>query len=369
MSNTQSTAARRLARAREAIVGRGLRGLLVTHLPNLRYLTGFSGSNGWLLLGDNIAVFFTDGRYEQQVAEELPGDVDIDVQVPQEGLLGELAKRAHQEFGVSGLGFEGRNLTVDDWTRLSEAASSVKWESVPGIVEELRAVKDEQEIAAMKKAAAIAAKTLRETLAGVEIGMREADVAAELDYRMVRLGAERPAFETIVASGPRSALPHAKTGLRKLAEGDLLLIDFGARWNGYNSDITRTFSVADPTPKQVRIYDMVLSAQVHACNALQSGCQAREVDAAARTIFQEEGLGENFVHSTGHGLGLEVHEAPSLRRNGEERLLAGMVVTVEPGLYFPGWGGVRIEDDLLVTDGAARSIVDLEKDRLQALPL
>jgi Xaa-Pro aminopeptidase len=369
MSTTEDTAARRLSKVREKIVERGLRGLLVSRLPNLRYLTGFSGSNGWLLLGEEQAVFFTDGRYQQQVEEEIPGDVGIEVQVPREGLLAELAKRAQLEFGGSGLGFEGRYLPYDDCARLREEASAVKWESVSGVVEELRAVKEPGEVAAIERAAAIAEQGLRETLAVVEIGMREADIAAELEYRLVRLGAERPAFETIVASGPRSALPHASTGSRQLANGDLLLVDFGVRWSGYNSDITRTYCVGEATPRQIQIYDLVLAAQASACDALRPGCEADQVDAAARGIFEAEGLGEYFVHSTGHGLGMEVHEAPSLRRNGAETVQAGMVVTVEPGLYFPGWGGVRIEDDVLVTDRGARSLVDLERDRLQALPL
>jgi Xaa-Pro aminopeptidase len=370
MNDTSSAAGRRLARVRESIAERGLHGLLVSHLPNLRYLTGFSGSNGWLLLADDRAVFYTDGRYRQQIEEEIPESLGFEFQVPSEGLLGELAERADQLFAGSRVGFEGSRLSYDNWTRLSEGAGSVEWVPVAGIVEGLRAVKDDAEVDAIQKAAAIAGQALRETLAAVEIGVREADLAAELDYRMARLGAERPAFETIVASGLRTALPHAATGIRKLEAGDLLLIDFGARWQGYSSDITRTFAVAETTPRGLEVYDAVLAAQRAACAALTAGVRSGDVDAAARGAFQERGLEENFVHSTGHGLGLEVHEGPALRRTGEEPLEAGMVVTVEPGLYFPGWGGVRIEDDLLVTDSEPRPLVDLEKhDRLRALPL
>ncbi|HSG80885.1 MAG TPA: Xaa-Pro peptidase family protein [Gemmatimonadota bacterium] len=368
MSDTEAAAARRLARAREGFADRGLDGLLVTHLPNLRYLTGFSGSNGWLLLLADRAVLFTDGRYEEQAVQEVPADAGVELQVPREKLLSQLAKLVSRELGGTPVGFEGSHLSYDDWQRLREEAESVKWSPVAGVVEKLRAVKDAEELVAMEKAAEIAAGALLETLADVALGREEADIAAELDYRMTRLGSERPAFETIVASGERTALPHAATSRRKLEQGDLLLIDFGARCGGYCSDITRTFCVGDPTPRQLEVYDAVLSAQRQACAALTTGVQAGDVDAAAREVFRERGVEEYFVHSTGHGLGLEVHEGPALRRNGEETLGAGMVVTVEPGLYFPGWGGVRIEDDLLVGEGEPRPLVELEKARLLTLP-
>ena len=368
MKDSASAAARRLARAREMIADRGLDGLLVTHLPNLRYLTGFSGSNGWLLLSGDRAIFFTDGRYAEQAGDEIPDDLGVDLQVPRDGLLGELAKRADVELGGSKAGFEGRYLSYGDWTRLRDGAGAVEWESVSGIVESLRAVKDDDEIAAIEKAAAVAAQALLETLPCIAIGVREIDIAAELDYRVTRLSVGQPAFETIVASGPRTALPHAATGRRTLEEGDLLLLDFGARWEGYCSDLTRTFVIGEPAPRQREIYEAVLEARREAVAALRPGAVAADVDDAARAVFRARGLEDRFLHSTGHGLGLEVHEGPSLRREGEGGVVAGMVVTVEPGLYFPGWGGIRIEDDLLVMADGSRPLVDLERDRLVALP-
>ncbi|NIR42539.1 MAG: aminopeptidase P family protein [Gemmatimonadetes bacterium] len=354
---------------REAIADRQLDGLLVSHLPNLRYLTGFTGSNGWLLLGIDRVVIFTDGRYEQQVTEQVPADLGAQFVVPRERLLSELADRALQEFTGAKIGFESQHISHSTWAKFHDEADAVDWQPVTGLVESLRAVKDDAEVAAIQQAAQIAVRALGEVLPIVEPGMRDAELAAELDHRMVLAGAERPAFDTIVVSGPRTALPHASTGSRGLASGDLLLIDFGACWNGYSSDLTRTFVLGDPDDRQREVYAAVLEAQDAACRALRAGVEAGAVDAAARGRFEKRGMADNFVHSTGHGLGLEVHEGPGLRREAEDRLEAGMVVTVEPGLYFPGWGGIRIEDDLLVTEGEARRLVDLERDRLQALPL
>jgi Xaa-Pro aminopeptidase len=198
----------------------------------------------------------------------------------------------------------------------------------------------------------------------VKPGVTEKEVAAELDFRMTRLGAEGPAFETIVASGERTALPHAATGDRRIRQGDLLLCDFGARLNGYCSDLTRTFAVGRPDPRQTEVYELVLAAHRQACGRLRQGVMGRDVDAAAREVFEAQDLESRFAHSTGHGLGLEVHEGPRLSRQSEEELVANMVVTVEPGLYFPGWGGVRIENDLLVTLDQPMFLTDLKYDQL-----
>ena len=363
-----SAASQRLDRVRADLAEQGLHGFLVSHLPNIRYLTGFTGSNGWLVLGESQAVFITDGRYEQQAEEELAGDAGIDLVVLRERFQEGLAERIAGEFGSATLGFEGPHLSYGDWNRLVEECEGVNWEAKTGLVEKLRAVKDDQEIAAIRKAAEIAAEALQGALSLVEPGRCEFDIASELDYRMVRLGASGPAFETIVASGPRTALPHAATGRRSLCEGDLLLCDFGARWNGYCSDLSRTFVVGQATPRQTEIYGAVLEAQCAAFAELRAGVTGAEVDAATRQAFENRGLEDHFSHSTGHGLGLEVHEGPRLGRRAEGLLESGMVVTVEPGLYFPGWGGVRIEDDVVVTGENPSPVVELESDQLRALP-
>ncbi len=363
-----SSAARRLARLRASLAECELHGLLVSHAASVRYLTGFSGSNGGLLVDPDRAIFVTDGRYELQAEQELPDDVDFELLVLRDGLIAGLAERAAEEFAGRRVGFEGQRVAYGDWERLCGEAGAVEWAAVAGVVEQLRAEKDDHELALIGKAAEIAAAALRETAPRVEPGLREVDVAAELDYRIRRLGAEGVAFETIVASGARTALPHAGTSARKLRDGDLVLIDFGARWHGYCSDMTRTFVVGEPDARQQEVYELVRAAQRAACAALRAGVSGSEVDAAAREVFAAQGVEDRFPHSSGHGLGLEVHEAPRLSRHSNEVLRPGMVVTVEPGLYFPGWGGVRIEDDLAVTKDGAGALVDLERDRLRALP-
>jgi len=363
-----SATSQRLDRVRADLAELGLHGLLVSHLPNIRYLTGFTGSNGWLALGASQAIFITDGRYEQQAEEELAGDAGIDLVVLRERFQEGLAERIAREFGNATLGFEGLHLSYADWNRLVDKCDGVNWQAKMGLVEKFRAVKDDQEIAAITKAAEIAAEALQGALSLVEPGISEVEIASEIDYRMVRLGASGPAFETIVASGPRTALPHAATGRRRLCDGDLLLCDFGARWNGYCSDLSRTFVVGKATPRQTEVYGAVLEAQCAAFAELRAGTTGAEVDAATRQTFENRGLEDHFSHSTGHGLGLEVHEGPRLGRRAEDVLESGMVVTVEPGLYFPGWGGVRIEDDMVVRGEDSDSVIELERDELLVLP-
>lgn len=367
MSDLDPTA-RRLAQVRTSLTDLDLSALLVSHPANIRYLTGFSGSSGVLLLGLDRNVFLTDGRYEEQAESELSGS-GIEIGVVRDGVMVGLGKRVEELWGGARVGFEGARLSYGAWRRLKQDAESIDWRPVSGLVEEYRALKDDEEIAAIEEAVRVARTALLETLPLVTAGARECDLALELDYRMRRLGASGPAFETIVASGPNTALPHAATGNRPLREGELLLIDFGARCQGYSSDMTRTFVLGAATARQAEVYELVLRAQVAAIEALGHGVAAADVDEAARRVFREAGLEGHFPHSTGHGLGLEVHEDPRLSRRSEERLKGRMVVTVEPGLYFAGWGGIRIEDDLVVRDGKARPLVDLDQDELRTLAL
>jgi Xaa-Pro aminopeptidase len=369
MRNPDSSAARRLARVRAGLAERELDGLLVSHIPNLRYLTGFSGSSAWLLLDEEQAIFITDGRYETQAQQELPADARFELLVLRDQVVAGVAERAARQFAGRRLGFEANHLAVGQLESLRDDDGAVDWRPVLGLVEEARAQKDEGEIVLIRRAAEIAAAALTDTLSLIQPGTRELDIAAELDYRMRRHGADGCAFETIVASGERSALPHAATSERQIGEGDLLLIDFGARWRGYCSDLTRTFVVGEADARQREVYDLVLAAHQAACSALRDGALGSEVDAAARRTFEVAGLEERFPHSSGHGLGLEVHEGPRLGRRSEEPLRPGTVVTVEPGLYFPEWGGIRIEDDLVVTAQGATALVPLEKGRLRSLPL
>ncbi len=362
-----SSYADRVARVRARLAELDVHLILVAHLPNLRYLTGFSGSAGWLLLAHERAIFVTDGRYHRMAEEQLAGEVGFELLVPREDILGEIARRAAELWPTGRAGFEGKHVSYADWARLAETDGGPEWEPVEGVVEGFRMIKSDDEIATMSEAGRIAAQALEETLALVRPGVREAEIAAELDYRMARLGAEGPAFPTIVASGPRTALPHAETSSRQVEHRDLLLCDLGARLRGYCSDLTRTFVTGTPTQRQSEMYALVLAAQRAACERLRPGVSGAEVDAAARRVFEGAGCEPQFAHSTGHGLGLEVHEGPRLYRRAEEALRPNMVVTVEPGLYFPEWGGIRIEDDFVVSDGEPRALVALEKGSLRSL--
>lgn len=364
-----SAVAGRIGRLRTGLAGLGLDGLLVCDRANVRYLSGFTGSSAWLLVGGDRAVFLTDGRYEQQAVDELAADVEFVLVVSRNGALAAMAEHAAQEFAGTTVGFESSHLTYAQWRHLDDAAPSVAWVAAADVVEGLRAVKDAEEIGALERAAEIAAQALRATLSLVKPGASEVEIASELEYRMLVLGADRPAFETIVASGKRTAFPHATTGRRRVREGDLLLCDFGARWQGYRSDLTRTFVIGTPTRLQSRRYELVLAAQRASIGRLRPGVLGSEVDAAARQVFAREGVESHFRHSTGHGLGLEVHEGPRLGKKSEQQLESRMVVTVEPGLYFPGWGGIRIEDDFVICTDGPRPLVDLEKERLVALPV
>lgn len=359
--------AARLGRLRTALAERELAAELISYPINLSYLTGFTGSSGWLLCGLDRATLVTDGRYEQQAEEEVPAGLAIDLVVVREKVLEEVARQAEAGFGGR-IGFEGAHLSFDQQGKLAAATPSAEWVSSSGLVEDLRARKDPGEVAALEEAGRITVEALAQVLPLVTAGMREADVACELDYRMRLLGAEGPAFETIVASGPRTALPHASTSRRALLEGDLLLIDFGARRAGYCADITRMFVIGEADDRQREVYETVRAAQEEARGALRAGVEGSEIDAAARRPLAARDWVERFLHGTGHGLGLEVHEAPRLSRTSEDRLEAGMVVTLEPGLYFPGWGGFRIEDDYLVTDGDPRRLAQIDEG-LRTLPL
>lgn len=360
---TRSAQAERTGRAREALRGARLDGLLVTHLPNVRYLSGFAGSTALLLLLPDAAVLITDFRYEQQAGEELDGGVSL--RVARDGLVAELAS-VLEERGVAGrIGFETERVSVGERRELGEKCDRCSWEPAPPVVEELRRRKDAEEVGYVARAAEIAAASLRDVLAVVRQGMREREVAAELDYRMRLRGSDPPPFESIVASGPRTALPHARPSERRLREGDLLLFDFGARVEGYCCDVTRVAVLGAEAPWQREIHTAVCEALEAALASVREGRAAREVDRAAREVLEEAGLSERFGHSTGHGLGLEVHEAPRLHRRSDELLEAGNVVTVEPGVYLPGRGGVRIEENVVVEEGGARLLTALPRRLLK----
>jgi Xaa-Pro aminopeptidase len=345
----------RQAALRAAVAAESLDGLLVTHLPNIRYLTGFTGSAALLLVHAEVTVLVTDFRYEVQAPAEA-GD-SARVEVDQTSVWNRLS-RVLAGLPQGSIGIEAQSVTVKDAERIAGLTRS-RVVSTSDLVERLRAVKSPEEVAAIRAAAELTQDALAEVLPTVRVGQTEQEIGAALEAALRRRGSEWHPFPTIVASGPRSALPHARTSPRAVQRGEWLLIDFGAQVAGYCADLTRTVVVgARADERQRTMYDLVRCAQGRALAHLRPGMTGREGDALAREIIAGRGFGEAFGHSLGHGLGLEVHEAPRLAATSETVVPPHTVVTVEPGVYFPGWGGVRLEDDLYLGDEGPELLSD-----------
>jgi Xaa-Pro aminopeptidase len=336
----------RRARLREVMAGTDVDSALISRLVNVRYLTGFTGSNAALLMTTDGAVLATDGRYTTQAGAESP---DVELLVERE-CAPALVARAGAD-GVRRTAFEAHDVTVEGIETLVGIDGAPQLVALGHAVEELREVKDDAELALLREACAIGDRALREVLGRVAPGQTEREVARLLETAMVDLGADGVAFETIVAAGPHSAIPHHSPTGREIQRGDLLKIDFGARYQGYHADCTRTVVVGrEPESWQREIHDVVRAAQRAGRHALTPGADLREVDAAAREVVTRAGYGDAFPHGLGHGVGLEIHEAPMLGVRATGRLRGRTPVTVEPGVYLPGRGGVRIEDTLVVAD-------------------
>ena len=351
-------------RARQAAVvraldgeGGGLDALLVSSRANIRYLTGFSGSSALVVVTRADVLLVTDFRYTEQARAEAGGVARVEVESTSvwDRLFKELATLGP----LDGVGFEAHAVSVHDAQRFAEAGNAWRWKPTTELVERLRVAKDEGEVAAIRSAALLAGEALRQTLGEVRPGMSEAAIAGALEYAMRRLGSEGHPFATIVASGPRSALPHARSSGRAVAAGEWLLIDFGAQVDGYCADLTRTVVVgARASERQRVLYELVHEAQRRARGGVRAGMSGRDADALGREPIAARGFGEAFGHSLGHGLGLEVHEAPRLSKTNLDPLPAGAVVTIEPGVYLAGEGGVRIEDDVHLTpDGGGAELL------------
>jgi Xaa-Pro aminopeptidase len=345
----------RQAALRAALAADSLDGLLVTHLPNIRYLTGFTGSAALLLVHAKATVLVTDFRYEVQAPAEA-GD-SARVEVDQTSVWNRLS-RILAGLPQGSIGIEAQSVTVKDAERIAGLTRS-RVVPTSDLVERLRAVKSPEEVAAIRAAAELAQDALAEVLPSVRVGQTEQEIGAALEAALRRRGSEWHPFPTIVASGPRSALPHARTSPRAVQRGEWLLLDFGAQVAGYCADLTRTVVVgARADERQRTMYDLVRCAQGRALAHLRPGMTGREADALAREIIAGRGFGGAFGHSLGHGLGLEVHEAPRLAATSEAAVPPHTVVTVEPGVYFPGWGGVRLEDDLYLGDEGPELLSD-----------
>lgn len=342
-------------RVRVRLPGLGADAMLVTKLVNVRYLTGFSGSAGSLLVGAED-VLFTDSRYEVQAEREVP-DCRRVIPAPAEE---KVLAREILAAGIGELAIEAATVTLDQAKQWREQMPSVSFVETTGVVEELRKVKDPTEVERLRRAASFGDEGLVALLGRLKEGMTESEVAAELEDTMRRAGSNGLSFPTIVAFGEMAAEPHHRPGERRLKRGDLIKLDFGATFDGYHSDMTRTISFGSPDPELVKIYEIVRSAQQAGVDVVASGKSAGEVDDAARSVIEQAGY--SFGHGTGHGCGLEVHEAPTVRRGSEDTLRDGMAITVEPGIYLPGVGGVRIEDLVIVTDGGCDILTRSSKE-------
>ena len=350
----------RRARLRERLDAAGLAGMAVTKPVNVRYLAGFTGSAGALVVLPDRAVLLTDPRYGEQAALEVP---EAEVRVTRGDLIEAVA--AVLAAAPAPVGFEPEGLTWGAGQRLRARRPEGALRPAPGLVEELRRVKDPEELAAMRQAAAIGTDALQEVLGGLREGVTEREVADRLEAALRRRGAEALAFPSIVAFGEQAAQPHHPPGDRPLRRGDLVKLDFGGRVDGYCSDMTRTVAFGRASERQREVYEVVRRAQAAGLAALRAGVTAGAVDAACREVIAGAGLGEAFSHPTGHGVGLEIHEAPILRAGSDGTIPAGTPITVEPGVYLPGFGGVRIEDLAVVQPDGHELLTTAPKDLLE----
>lgn len=336
--------AERLSALTSAITASHLDALLLSGLANIRYLTGFSGSNALVLVTQKQLHLITDFRYKTQVADEV-GDFANVVIEPQSLWTG-LWRIMGAMQQVDVVGFESAHLLHRDFQRLLDAGSRWQWRPTTDLVETLRERKDADELALITAAAAVADRALGRTLPQLAAGMSELQIAGILEKMLRDEGSEGFPFPSIVASGARAALPHARSSKKIVERGELLLLDFGAEVGGYCADITRTVVIGPPTEEQREIYAIVRNANELASSGVRAGMRGRDADAIARSYIERQGYGEAFGHSLGHGLGLEVHEAPRLAKTADAPLVENSVVTIEPGIYRAGWGGIRIEDDV-----------------------
>jgi Xaa-Pro aminopeptidase len=355
----------RLVRLRPRVAEAGADALLVTALANVRYLTGFTGSAALVLVTGDETLLVTDGRYRTQAAEQLEsagltGSVELvvgGVQIQRDAIVTRATR------GGEKVGLEAENVTWGSQRRWADALATMELVPTTGLVEGLRLVKDAGEVARIAAAAAIADAALGEVLVLLGQGRTETEVALALDTAMRRLGSEDRAFETIVASGPNAAKPHARPTDRPIGVGDPVVIDFGATYDGYRSDMTRTFCVGGaPAPELARVFEVVTEAQAAGVAAVAPGVVTGDIDKVCRDRIGESGWADAFEHGTGHGVGLDIHEAPPVGQGSTAILTPGVVVTVEPGIYLAGLGGVRIEDTVVVTDQGCRPLTAFTKD-------
>lgn len=351
---------KRIERLRNMIQQEQLPAVLITNSYNRRYMTGFTGSAGYVLITLDRAILLTDFRYMTQGAEQSPQYELVEHQ-PKVALT---IKELLQKMGIQKLGFEQNDLSYGTYRSYSADLSGIELVGTSNLVEQLRFIKDENELQIMQEAADLADRTFSYILTRLKPGVTEKQIALDIEVFIREHGGTSTSFETIVASGERSALPHGKASDRVIQGNEFVKLDFGAYYKGYCSDITRTVVLGKPTDKHKEIYDIVLEAQLNCLEKLKPGISGREGDALARDVIAKHGYADYFGHGTGHGLGMEIHESPRLSKTEETILTPGMVVTVEPGIYLPGFGGVRIEDDVVLTDTGIKILTHSTKEFL-----
>ncbi|MBV9125936.1 MAG: aminopeptidase P family protein [Planctomycetes bacterium] len=352
--------AQRRQRLAEQLRDESLDALLISHPVNVTYLTGFSGESSYLVLSERRTLLVSDARFTTQIQEECPG-LEAHIRPPSQSLPRAVVE-VLDRLGFRAVGFESAHLSVAEWELYREAAPAINWKGGPERVEKLRAVKDASEIAQIREAIAIAERAFTMFRAMLRPQDSERELADALEMYVRRAGGRCSSFPAIVAVGERAALPHAPPTDKKVAEADLLLVDWGASGRFYKSDLTRTLATRKISPKLEEVYAVVLKAQQQAIARIRPGARGQEIDHEARSVITAAGFGSFFGHGLGHGLGLQVHEAPALRQNSEAVLQPGMVCTVEPGIYLPDWGGVRIEDDVLVTPDGCEVLTRVPRD-------
>lgn len=349
---------KRIRQLRGLLKELGIESLIIDGAKNRFYLSGFTGTAGRILFTPDNNYFITDFRYVEQAEKQLEGYEIIKIN---KDLETRLLNLLHRE-GVSKLFFEAEVVNYKQYEKYKESLTGIQLEAVTGLINRLRIKKDREEISRIKKAATITDLAFTHILDFIKPGCTEREVALELEFFMKKKGAERNAFDFIVASGKRSSLPHGVASDKVIRDGDFVTMDFGCFYNGYCSDMTRTIVVGKPTKKQRDIYNIVLKAQQEVRKGVKAGMICKDVDAIARDIITDKGYGSRFGHGLGHGIGVEVHEEPRVSYTSDTVLEEGMVITDEPGIYIPGWGGVRIEDDLLITEDGCEVLNDSPRE-------
>ncbi|MFG0258134.1 MAG: M24 family metallopeptidase [Phycisphaerales bacterium JB043] len=359
-ASTQAQACRaRVRKARQAIDNAGCGALLVTNPADIRYLTGFHGEASVLLVQDDALTIISDFRFQEEL-EKLPVRASV---VIRKGAMPEALEEVLRGLDCDAIGIQSEHMRVSTKQDLCGRIGAKRLRDTDGLLSRLRVIKDDLEIRAIRKAIRIQQEAFEAVLDELKVGMREREVCASLEWHMKTLGSEDVSFPVIVAAGANGSLPHAVPGTKRLLKGKPLLVDWGATVDGYRSDMTRTLSLGSWPRKLERVYGIVLEAQMEAIRGIRAGVRCDEIDAIARGIISDAGFGPQFGHGLGHGIGLDIHEAPRVASTSEDVLEEGMVVTIEPGVYLPGVGGVRIEDDVLVTASGHRVLSSMAKDQ------